>query len=366
MRLPLLFSAALIASTVAAPAVAAPAADVQASKCYVPQLIAHRGGGGEGKDPYFYENSMKAFERSRDLGVKVLETDVRWTSDNVPIIMHDDDLSRTTNGTGLVSTSPIAYIKSLELNNGAGPIPLFEDVLKFAKDNNLQLWPEYKPETPNQVWVNDYAAKIKAAGTDVVVPSFLKPELLQFKTLLPGIPQIWFQDALALRPVVASDVPEGAYAGVININSSKDSYAALAKAGITTYTWYNILTGGDNPEGWALAADMKPTGIITDYLAQYQQWAATTGYCKKPVAKCAKPPKKLRADSTVVLLKKTCKTSAGTPVKVKVSGKGKLSKGKKGKVSVITKGKGKVTLTYTAKGSNKAGPLSVKKKYTLK
>lgn len=361
-----LLCSALVASTLgfAAPAVAD--SSVQASKCPIPQLIAHRGGGGEGKDPYFYENSWKAFERSLSLGVKIIETDVRWTSDNVPVIMHDDDLARTTNGTGLVSTSTYDQIKDLELNNGAGKIPLFVDVLNWAKTNNLQLWPEYKPEKSNQVWIDDYAAKIKAAGTDVVVPSFLKPELLQFKALLPGLPQIWFQDALALRPVVATDVPQGAYAGIININSTKDSYAALAKAGITTYTWYNLITGGDNVDGWALAAGMKPAGIITDYPAQYQQWGATTGYCKKPVAKCAKPPKKLRADSTVVLLKKTCKTSAGTKVKVTVSGKGKLAKGKKGKVSVVTKAKGKVTLTYTAPGSNTAGPFSVTKKYTLK
>ena len=35
----------------------------------------------------------------------MLETDVRFTVDNVAIIMHDDALERTTNGTGLVSQS---------------------------------------------------------------------------------------------------------------------------------------------------------------------------------------------------------------------------------------------------------------------
>ena len=44
-------------------------------------------------------------------------------------------------------------------------------------------------------------------------------------------------------------------------------------------------------------------------------------------------PKKLKGDSTVVLLKKTCKSTAGTKVKVSVKGKGKLKKGKNGKVT---------------------------------
>jgi glycerophosphoryl diester phosphodiesterase len=368
MRIPILCAAVVISGAAAVGPVASPAsADATvASTCAIPQMIAHRGGGGVGKDPYFYENSWKAFENSLALGVKVIETDVRWTVDNVPIIMHDDELARTTTGTGLVSTSTIEYIKSIELKNGAGKIPMFEDVLTWAKTNNLQVWPEYKPETDNQVWINDYAAKVTAAGTDIVVPSFKKPELEQFKTLLPNFPQIWFQDPLLLRPVVPADVAAGAYAGIINVNSTTDSYATLAKAGTKVFTWYNILTGGDNPDGWAKAAAMKPVGIITDYPQEYQQWAATTTYCAKPKAKCAKLPKKLKADSTVVLLKKTCKTSAGTKVTVSVKGKGKLKRAAKGKVSIVTGAKGKVTITYAAEGSNKAAALNASKKYTLK
>lgn len=368
MRIPLICAALALSVVSVNPAAAQAPADSEAaaSTCYVPKLIAHRGGGGVGTQPYYYENSWKAFNDSLALGVKVIETDVRWTVDNVPIIMHDDELERTTNGTGLVSTSTIDYIRSLELDNGAGKIPLFEDVLKWAKDNNLQLWPEYKPEVENQVWIDDYAAKVKAAGTDVVVPSFKKPELAQFKGLLPNNSQIWFRDPFVFSQVSPSEVPAGAWAGIINVGSTPAGYDALAKAGIQAYTWYNIATGGDNPDGWAIAAAMKPAGIITDYPKEYQQWASTTGYCKKPVAKCAKLPKKLKADSTVVLLKKTCKTSAGTKVKVSVSGKAKLQRAAKGKVSVVTGSKGKVTLTYSADGSNKAAAYKQTKKYTLR
>jgi len=375
MRIAMIAAMVVAAAGLTTPATAVGAAEpqsnVQAAACYIPQLIAHRGGGGVGKDPYYYENSWVAFQRSVDLGVQVLETDVRFTVDNVGIIMHDDALDRTTNGTGLVSERTYDYIKTLQLDDGGGQIPLFADLLKFAKDNNVSVWPEYKPEKPNQTWVELYAQLVRDSGAQVVVPSFLKPELEQFKTLLPGYQQIWFQDPLSGLKVKASDVPEGAWAGLINVLLTNDPGIAdvMKDAGITLYAWYNLVTKGDDPAGWEAMAKLKPAGIITDYPEQYQQWAASTTYCKAPKkqkAKCAKLPKKLPADATVVLLKKTCKTNAGKKVAVKVSGKGKAVKGKKGRVSVKTRSSGKVKITYKAKKTSKYKAFKKAKSYRLK
>jgi glycerophosphoryl diester phosphodiesterase len=375
---PSLICAALVVLAGTTPAVTAQAAtpesSVNASSCYIPQLIAHRGGGGVGSDPYKLENSWPAFENSVNLGVKVLETDVRWTKDGVPILMHDADLSRTTTGTGNVQDVDIAYIDSLELKNGAGKIPHFEEFLTWSKSKNVQVWPEYKPEPAitQQAWIDDYAQKIKASGADAVVPSFNKPELEQFKTLLPGYNQIWFHDVIKSGfSVKPSDVPAGAWAGLINVvlvNDPKIS-VEMGKADITLYAWFNILTKGDDPAGWDAMAKQSPAGIITDYPEQYQQWATTTDYCKKPKkqkAKCAKLPKSLSGDSTVVILKRTCKTNAGQKVTVSVSGKGKLVKGKKGKVSVKTDAKGKVKITLKAKKTAKYSALKQSKSYSLK
>jgi hypothetical protein len=283
--------------------------------------------------------------------------------------MHDDALERTTNGTGLVSTSTYDYIKTLELKNGAGKIPLFKEVLEYAKANNVSVWPEYKPEKPNQTWVDEYARIMNEVGGQAVVPSFLKPELTQFKALLPQYSQIWFHDPLSGFSVKPSDVPAGAWAGIINVVLTEQIADEMKKAKIPLYAWYNLLTKGDDPAGWAKMARLNPVGIITDYPEAYEQWAQGTTYCAKPKAKCAKLPKKLPADDTVVLLKRTCKTSAGTKVKVTLKGKksaGKLKKGANGKVSVVTGKKGKLTVSYSADGSDTAGPLNMSKKYTVK
>ena len=372
MRIPLL-CAALAVSGVAAIGPAAADATVQAGTdnskgCYVPERVAHRLGGGEGETPYFWENSWKAYDRSLAAGVKIFETDVRWTKDGVPILMHDPEVDRTTNGTGKVADLTIAEIDALELDNGAGKVPHFEEFLKRAKNDNVQVWPEYKPEDFNQAWIDDYARLIKDTGVDAVVPSFKKDELAQFKEKLPAYKQIWFQDiikdGIGLK---ASAVPAGAYAGLINVAVKfGNNMADLNKAGIEVYAWYNEKLPEENPDGWSEVARFRPLGIITDYPEAYKAWGDSTTYCAKPKAKCAAMPKKLKGDSTVVLLKKTCKSTAGTKVKVSVKGKGKLKKGKNGKVTLITKKKGKVTITYTAEASTKAEALNKSKKYTLK
>ena len=372
MRIPLL-CAALAVSGVAAIGPAAADATVQAGAnnskgCYIPERVAHRLGGGEGETPYFWENSWAAFERSLAAGVTIFETDVRWTKDNVPILMHDPEVDRTTNGTGKVADLTIAEIDALELDNGAGKVPHFEEFLLRAKAHNVQVWPEYKPEDFNQVWIDDYARLITETGVDAVVPSFKKDELAQFKTKLPNNRQIWFQDILKDGiGLKASAVPQGAYAGLINVSVEfGTNTAVLRKAGIEIYAWYNEKLPDENPGGWSEVSRFRPVGVITDYPEAYKAWGDSTTYCAKPKAKCAAMPKKLQGDTTVVLLKKTCKTSAGTKVKVSVKGKAKLKRGKNGKVSLVTKKKGKVTLTYTAEGSNKADALDKTKKYKLK
>jgi glycerophosphoryl diester phosphodiesterase len=372
MRIPLLCATVALSGVAAiGPAPADSTLQVGADNsqgCYIPERVAHRLGGGEGSNTYYWENSWKAYDRSLAAGVKIFETDVRWTADGVPVLMHDAKLDRTTNGTGNVADVTIAYVDSLELDNGGGKVPHFEDFLKRAKADNVTVWPEYKPETFNQAWIDDYARLITETGVDAVVPSFSKDALAQFKAKLPNNKQIWFQDVLKDGfGLQASQVPTGAYAGLINISIEyENNMANMNNAGIGVYAWYNELIPSENPDGWSAVARYRPLGLITDYPENYASWASTTTYCAKPKAKCAKLPKKLKADSTVVLMKKTCTTSAGTKVIVKAQGKGKLKRGAKGKVSIVTGAKGKVTLTYSAEGSSKAGPFTMSKKYTVK
>ncbi len=71
------------------------------------QAIAFAGGPGP-------ENTMAAIKQSLELDVPLLEFDVRLTKDRVAVLMHDDDVSRTTNGTGSIADLAFADVRKLD------------------------------------------------------------------------------------------------------------------------------------------------------------------------------------------------------------------------------------------------------------
>ncbi|MFW5745231.1 MAG: glycerophosphodiester phosphodiesterase [Spirochaetota bacterium] len=73
------------------------------------QVIAHQGGNHLRPD-----NTMLAFEHAVELGVDALEMDVHATSDGVPVVIHDDAVDRTTNGSGLVKEMTFSQLRDLD------------------------------------------------------------------------------------------------------------------------------------------------------------------------------------------------------------------------------------------------------------
>ncbi len=72
-------------------------------------VMAHRG--GRGLRP---EHTIYAFERSVELGVDVLELDLRSTKDSVLVIFHDRTVDRTTDGAGPVQDFTLAELRELD------------------------------------------------------------------------------------------------------------------------------------------------------------------------------------------------------------------------------------------------------------
>ena len=82
------------------------------------RVIAHRGASA-----YAPENTLAAFRRAIASGVGVIEIDLRATKDGVPVILHDETLNRTTNGSGAVANYTLEELKEGEL---LAPINLTE------------------------------------------------------------------------------------------------------------------------------------------------------------------------------------------------------------------------------------------------
>jgi glycerophosphoryl diester phosphodiesterase len=89
---------------------------VQIERQIWPSVVAHRG--ASSSHP---ENTLESFQGAIDAGADAVELDVRMTADGVPVIMHDLEVSNTTDGVGFVHQKTLAEIKQLDASKGRGP-----------------------------------------------------------------------------------------------------------------------------------------------------------------------------------------------------------------------------------------------------
>ena len=100
-------------------------------------VVAHRGDWRNSP-----ENSLQAFQNCIDMGVDMVEIDVRRTSDGVLVVMHDNTLDRCSNGKGKISDHTYAELQKLNLKSQHGvltrhKIPTLEETLLLCKDKIL-------------------------------------------------------------------------------------------------------------------------------------------------------------------------------------------------------------------------------------
>lgn len=102
-------------------------------------IFAHRG--SKGTHP---ENTLIAFKEAINVKADGIELDVQLSKDNELVIIHDGDVKRTTNGTGLIKNLTLNEIKQLDAGSWFDSafkdekIPTFEEVLQLLVDENYQ------------------------------------------------------------------------------------------------------------------------------------------------------------------------------------------------------------------------------------
>lgn len=95
-------------------------------------VVAHRG--ASATEP---ENTLVAFEAALDAGADAVELDVRLTSDGVPVVLHDADVSASTDGSGFVHELTLEQIKLLDAAGGRGrnvEVPTLAEALEVIGD----------------------------------------------------------------------------------------------------------------------------------------------------------------------------------------------------------------------------------------
>jgi glycerophosphoryl diester phosphodiesterase len=111
-----------------------------------PTLFAHRGGGVLAP-----ENTLVAMHIGQTHGFGAVEFDVKLSADSVAMLLHDDMLERTTNGSGAAAGMSMAALSKLDAGSWHGavfagePIPHFSAVAHFLHGAGLMANVEIKP-----------------------------------------------------------------------------------------------------------------------------------------------------------------------------------------------------------------------------
>jgi glycerophosphoryl diester phosphodiesterase len=166
---------------------------------YVPDLpdplvIAHQGGDG-----LWPGNTMYAFERAAELGVDVLEMDLHITADGVLVLMHDETVNRTTDGTGPIEEITLSELKTLDAGydwsaddgqtfpyRGEGiTVPTLEEVFQAFPDYRMAIElkkTERSMAEPFCELIREYEMQEK-----VLVASFHDERMEEFREACPEV-----------------------------------------------------------------------------------------------------------------------------------------------------------------------------------
>jgi glycerophosphoryl diester phosphodiesterase len=237
-----------------------------------PIVIAHRG--ASGRTP---ENTMPAFRAAFADGAVWVETDVQPTADNVLVLLHDDDVDRTTDGSGAIRSLTVAHAAALDAGRWFGddfagtPIPLLGELLsEITGERRLLL--EIKGEhTSAQLALLLDQLDTSGSAARVFLQSFEIPVLHRLKALRPDDPFGLLVETIDDDPVrTCHTLGATAYnPDVTEVRRRPAVVAELHAAGIATTPWT-----ADSPDEWAALTALGVDGIITNRPAELVTWQA--------------------------------------------------------------------------------------------
>jgi glycerophosphoryl diester phosphodiesterase len=188
-------------------------------------------------------------------GAKWVETDVQFTKDNVPVIMHDDTVDRTTDGTGAVRDLTYVQIRTLRTPDNQ-PVPTLDELLSDVKTAKRQTFVELKTVPSAAQWTAFNAPFTKwGMKSQAVVTSFDKTVLPTAKA--KGYTTGWIDELGDRSPTEVT--PYATYYLKHHWSVTYDRYQKWTAAGLKVYPW-TVNQSADESR----FATLKVPGVITD------------------------------------------------------------------------------------------------------
>ncbi|MFD1206171.1 MULTISPECIES: glycerophosphodiester phosphodiesterase [Sporosarcina] len=154
-------------------------------------IFAHRGASGN-----FPENTIAAFKEAARLPVRGVEFDVHMTFDGQLVVIHDESIDRTSNGSGFIKDLTLSELKEFDFGSWFSPdfsgekIPTLPEVLDVFSRTEHLLNIELKSDIfPYDGMVEKVLDIIQERGIEsrVILSSFDHSAIQTAKNLMPQI-----------------------------------------------------------------------------------------------------------------------------------------------------------------------------------
>lgn len=142
------------------------------------------------------ENTIPAFELAAKAGFSTVETDIRFTKDNVPILLHDASVNRTSDALEDVNVSSLTYDECMALDFGSYFGEAYKDTKIVRLDDFLKLCQTYQLHCYIEIKGSMYQEQCKLLGNLVryygmegktTFISFSANSLYSIREVLPGV-----------------------------------------------------------------------------------------------------------------------------------------------------------------------------------
>lgn len=199
-----------------------------------PLLLGHRGASAHAP-----ENTLRAFRRALELGADGIECDIQRTADGELVIIHDDGVERTTDGSGLVGDLPGAVLATLDAGGGER-IPTLAETLRWATAATAGgRAPFLNLELKGQGTGPDTLAALTRAGYagPIAISSFHYPSLEETRRL-NGTVELWLlssrysDELLAQARAIGATCLDLWHAGI-----TEEIVARCSAAGLGIVAW---------------------------------------------------------------------------------------------------------------------------------
>ena len=231
-----------------------------------PLIVAHRGSSHEAP-----ENTLVAYELAIEQGARLAECDIYLSSDGVPVLFHDKELKRTSNGEGKVESKTLAELNKLDAGSwkhekfAGETIPTLVEFLEAVK-GKLRPVLEIKGKGRGiEKSVVDALKKARVIPQDVMIFSFHHEVVAEIVRLEPRLPATWLIDKApendtALRTLLDRALASRLNAlGISHENVSEAFVREAKERGFPVFVW----TVNDAPTMRRLVS-LGVDAIITD------------------------------------------------------------------------------------------------------